>query len=175
MTLSARAIALQGFGVGAIVGAGVLLVAMQGFVPVREAASQVYGGGGRHLEDNELALQVARGERGSGAWWGYVKPAGPLPVADIAGPGLKVPPTVAPPEVKAAPLPLVLTPEQAAQFDALLPHARTAEEVTLLLTMVLCAPPPAPKVTITTAAPPPTDEDLALMGLLLAAASSTKH
>lgn len=136
--------------------------------------SQVYGNG-RHLEDNELALQAARGERSSGAWWGYVKPAGPQPVADIAGPGLKVPPAVAPPEAKPAPLPLLLTPEQAAQFDALLPHARTAEEVTLMLTMVLCAPPPAPRVTITTAAPPPTDEELALMGLLLAAASSTKH
>lgn len=186
MTLSARSIALQGFGIGAIVGAGVLYVAMQGLVPLQQQAKQVYGGG--RGGDEELALQVARGERGSDGWWGYVAPkvapavppAPPpvaTPVADIAGPGLKPPGAPRAPDLTPPPsaIPLALTAEQAKQLEALLPSARTAEEVTLMLTMVLCAPPPAPKVTITTSAPQAVDDELALLSMMLAAAKPAKH
>lgn len=165
---------IVGRGLGRKLASAALLVTA-GFglgVLVTTPPGQVYGNG--RGADDQLSLQVARGERGSGGWWGYVKPAA-APEPAIAGPGLKVPRQALPPEAAPAPkptLPIVLTPDQAAQLDALLPQVRTAEEMTMLLTMVLCAPPPAPEITLTTSVPP-SDDELALLALLMAA--ETRH
>lgn len=126
-----------------------------------------------HGHADSLSLQVARGERGSGGWWGYVAPPAPAQTEQAAQAPVSAAPALDLPVARDV---AVLTREQAKQLDQLLPSARNAEEVALLLAMVLSMPPPAATVTVTTGAPParPTDDELALLALLLAA-ETTRH
>lgn len=144
--------------------------------PSQATPQNVYGSG-------DLAEQVARGERGSGGWWGYVAPrTAPSSAGEPAAAKQPTPadPPLASAQTPARPVEIALDLEQLGrsgieELARLLPAARSAEEAAMIVAMVLGAPPPAPTVSITAGAPPATDDEFALLSLLMAAASKTKH
>lgn len=164
MTLSARAIATQGFGAGAL-----LLVALQGLVGVPQPADPpvsppVYGGGRAHERDERRTIEAVEEK------WAAIALADARDAARLAAEVRDRPPTQAP-----APVPAVVETATAKvvhvveQVDAapapVAPELSAEESALLMLIMERMA---GQTVTVTTApvvvaAPAPASDVLALL------------